>query len=333
MLSLPRPSQEHDFGPDEVASLDRFEAEHPNLRAALRWALTHGESDAALRAAAALFRFWERRGHLQEGSAWLEEALGAAGEGPSRYRGPALNALAFLYWRSGELERALPIAEQGLATNRETGSPLGVAFALGNLGAIACLRRQPEVAVACLRESVALGRETGYRPFVSVAQTVLARSLVQLHGPADKEAAALLEESLALAEAASSRYAQAQALLGLGDLHWWRGSSMDAIVFWRRALTVWSELADPRGVAGTIERLARGLAARGNFDSAARLFGAADAQHRLLGIDVRQNVQVGAEELLATTRAHLGEAFAAAWASGQAFSVDQAVHLLQNATG
>src|SRR5215469_13497027 len=57
-------------GPDEVASLDRLEAEHDNIRVALRWALSHGNAQAVLRCSAALFRFWERRGHFQEGCAW-----------------------------------------------------------------------------------------------------------------------------------------------------------------------------------------------------------------------------------------------------------------------
>jgi predicted ATPase/transcriptional regulator with XRE-family HTH domain len=79
-------------GPDEIAALDRLEAEHDNLRAALRWALTHQDNEAALRSAAALFPLWERRGHFQEGREWLDQALAAAGDGPAWYRGRALNA-------------------------------------------------------------------------------------------------------------------------------------------------------------------------------------------------------------------------------------------------
>src|SRR5437763_16634909 len=101
-----------------------------------------------------LFRFWERRGHLQEGCAWLEEALACAGEGRFAYRGVALNALAFLYWRLGEVDRARPIAEQGLAINRENNNPLAEAFALGNLGIIAYLRGEPGHGGPWLEESV-----------------------------------------------------------------------------------------------------------------------------------------------------------------------------------
>jgi predicted ATPase len=101
-----------DPGADEVAALDRFELEHDNLRVALRWAVAQQRGDEALRAAAALCLFWERRGHFQEGCAWLEEALALdAGTGPGRYHALALSALAGLSWRGGDLARAQPIAE------------------------------------------------------------------------------------------------------------------------------------------------------------------------------------------------------------------------------
>lgn len=142
-------------GPDEIASLDRLEVEHDNLRAALRWALTHDQSAAALRCTAALFRFWERRGHFQEGCSWLEQVLASTPETPTLDRGWALNSLAFLLWRGGNLDCALPIAEGALAVCRQTGLPRDVAQALLNLGMLAYLREEPALALMRLEESVA----------------------------------------------------------------------------------------------------------------------------------------------------------------------------------
>ena len=65
------------------AVLDRLEAEHPNFRSALAWALSAaGDPETALRLAGPLHPFWYFRGHLAEGQAWLERAISGAAEAP-----------------------------------------------------------------------------------------------------------------------------------------------------------------------------------------------------------------------------------------------------------
>ncbi len=58
-----------------------LEGEHDNLRAALAWSLESGRIEAGLRIANALVRFWEIRGHVQEGLAWFERLLTRADDG------------------------------------------------------------------------------------------------------------------------------------------------------------------------------------------------------------------------------------------------------------
>src|SRR5207248_1972072 len=315
------------FGPEEIASLDRFETEHGNLRVALRWALSHGETDAALRAAAMLFRFWERRGHLQEGCTWLEEALANAGEVPSAYRGVALNALAFLYWRLGDVARARPVAEQALEINREGTNALALAFAVGNLGIIAYLQDEPGEGVRWLEECVAMARQIGYRPLLSVALTFLGRSLLRLHGPSDPRPIQVLQESLALAEGAQAHYAMGHALLALGDVDWRLGEVPRAQACWKRALEIQAQLTDTRAMVASIERLAWGLVTTGRFESAVWLFGATHAQRRMLGITLRHELSVDHDELLAEARQELERDFEGVWLGGARSSVEEAVAL------
>ncbi len=63
-------------GPLALEWLDRLEAEHDNLRAALDWSGDTAPADYA-RLAGALWEFWDTRGHFTEGWARLERALTA----------------------------------------------------------------------------------------------------------------------------------------------------------------------------------------------------------------------------------------------------------------
>jgi non-specific serine/threonine protein kinase len=312
-------------GPDEISSLDRLEREHDNLRVALHWALHHGQAALALRASAALFRFWERRGHFQEGCTWLDQALRLAPEAPAADRGAALNALALLCWRGGDPERAQPIGEQALRVNREAGTPRDVAQALLNLGMIAYLSNQPSQALEHLEQSVAVARGAAYFPLLSVALTFLGRTRVWIHGPFDRPAAQALHESLGLGKRSQSLYATGHALATLGDVTWAQGNARRALPLWREALLVRSQLTDRRGIAGCLERLALVLAASSRFEPAAWLFGAADAQHRVLGIALRHDEEVDHEHLLGVTREALDAAFDEVWRGGQSAKADAAV--------
>jgi hypothetical protein len=111
----------------------------------------------------------------------------------------------------------------------------------------------------------------------------------------------------------------------LGDLAWQQADFEQAVTLWRRALVVRSELADRRGIAGTLERLALGLAASDQFETAACLFGAAQAQHDALGIELCHDAETDYVHLVGLTRQHLGDAFGGVWAAGRASTVDEAV--------
>jgi non-specific serine/threonine protein kinase len=333
-FELVRQGEGEDAGPREVSSLDRLELEHPNIRVALRWALVNQDTAAALRTTAALFRVWERRGHFQEGCAWLEQALALPGAAaaPARERSRALNALAFLYWRGGDADRALPIAEEALAINREIGHTLGTAMALGGLGAIAYFRDDSARAVALLEESAAFAREAGHRPLLSVVLSFLGRALLCLKGPWDAQAKAVLDEALGQAEEASSLYARGHALATLGDLAWSRGQVETGTRLWRQSLAARAELSDRRGIAGCLERLAFALVATRRFDRAAWLFGAADAQHRILGTDLRREEAAERSAHVVVTRQQLGEGFERAWSEGHSAPLDEAIRGAFDAT-
>lgn len=128
-------------GRHQLAWLDRLSADHDNLRAAVRWAVETGDAQTGLRLGAALWRFWQIRGHVAEGRRALALilAMDDAGE-PSHHRVWALAAAGGLSWWANEVQLADGHYAAQLQLARELGDMAGVADALFN-------RAWPQVAM------------------------------------------------------------------------------------------------------------------------------------------------------------------------------------------
>ena len=125
-------------GPEALAWLARLDAEHGNLRAALRWAREQDDGAAALRLAAALWPFWQQRGNLSEGRSWLREALNRrpAAVTPA-VRVTALAGAARLAMDQAAYHEAAERSAQALELARELGDPQALAAALNTRGLLA----------------------------------------------------------------------------------------------------------------------------------------------------------------------------------------------------
>jgi predicted ATPase len=92
-LALAEQAEPELEGSRQGAWLDRLEAEHDNLRAALSWLLARRRSEPALRMGAALRRFWFAWSYLSEGIGWLERVLAEGDPATSPARVKALEGL------------------------------------------------------------------------------------------------------------------------------------------------------------------------------------------------------------------------------------------------
>jgi tetratricopeptide (TPR) repeat protein len=104
-------------GPNQLEwleRLERLEAEHDNMRAALSCAFERKEVEVALRLGGALWWFWWMRGYYSEGRRWLEEALAMDGRGSPEVRAMALAGTGALASAQGDLDRAREACEEGL---------------------------------------------------------------------------------------------------------------------------------------------------------------------------------------------------------------------------
>jgi predicted ATPase len=316
-------------GPDQGEWLDRLEAEHPNLRAALGWAVRSGDAEAGLRLGGALWRFWEARGYLIEGEDWLTQVLALHG-GPPSCRANAERAAGNLIRDRGRLEASEAHHRVALDLFRELGEDRGVAASLNNLANVALDQGRFEDAAPLYEESAALFRRLGEDRFVALLLNNLG---IATHGLGDRaRARELLDESLALSERLGDARTSARAVDTLGSVALAEGDAASAALQHRRALSMRVELGDREAVATTFEGLARVALAEGRAPVAARLLGQIDALRTELGEPLPPYERAQFDALAASLREVLGDdAFEAAWAEGGQLTFTDAVALARTA--
>jgi tetratricopeptide (TPR) repeat protein len=154
-------------GADQASWLQRLEAEHANLQAALGWARQAGDTDLALMMAARMWRFWQLRGHFTDGRRWLEDLLAAEGAA-GMPRAKALIGLAGLCYWQGDWDAAEGAYRQARELAKglddwwlELEALFGLAFTLachrGDLQAAAPIERQFQLLIAEHPDPLAIG--------------------------------------------------------------------------------------------------------------------------------------------------------------------------------
>jgi non-specific serine/threonine protein kinase len=350
-------------GPAPQAWVRRLEAEHENLRAALRWAADSGQPAAGLRLGGALWRFWFARGYLAEGRGWLAAAQAAADAAPT-VRAEALHGAGVLARSQGAYAEAAALLEASLAIRREHGDAAGVAAALYDLGRVAHRRGEYGHSSTLLEESLALRRGVGDAH--GAAEVLAHLGLVALHrgdAPAGRRylekslglfralgsasgiatalgalggaagsqgdherAAALLNESARLFGEAGNARRRAEMRLELARVTLGRGDAAAAAGLVAESLAVLRDLGAQRNLTEGLDLAGAVASAQRRWPRAVRLFGAAAAARAVLGLAAPPAGRARHERELAGVRGELADAtFAAAWTEGQAMSLTLAV--------
>ncbi|HYO30447.1 MAG TPA: tetratricopeptide repeat protein, partial [Thermomicrobiales bacterium] len=254
-------------GPDQAHWLDRFEAEHDNLRAALGWAIPSGPPGAGVRVASWLWRFWEWRGYLTEGRRWLTRAIGADAGGPTRFRASCLDGAGNLAWHQGDLAAADPAFQEALALWRALGDRPGEARTLNSLGNVADFRGDLDQAQAFFGESLAIARDLDDEAVVAVTLNNLA--LVRMNSGDLDGAASMLAESLAIKRTLGNPAALPSAITNLAVIAVERGDLDQATTLLEEVLAIDRELGNRSGLADDLGNLGAIAAMRGDLERAA----------------------------------------------------------------
>jgi hypothetical protein len=321
-VELGEKAEPHLRSREQLQWLDRLESEHDNVRAALGWSL---ESDAEVgsRLAAVLPWFWFFRGYWREGSQWLEALLTRA-DGGEGTRASMLVARAVLAYSQGDLVSCDASLQECICLARATADRRSLAMALSFAGTVAIGRQEHERATAVLLESLALAREVNDRWLQ--AWVLVNRGSMSFLDEDQAQADQYWSEGLLLAEAVGDRFLLGVLVADLGELALYRHEFVRARAFLKRGLMLILELGQKALVAPFLEAIAAVIGATGQPRLGVQLAGAAAALRETQLYPVEALDQRHYQLRITMARADLGAAtFAAAWAEGQAMSLEQAI--------
>ena len=200
-------------GPQAAAWLARLDAEHDNLRAALRRASDRGDRMAVLHLAGALWRFWIQRGHLSEGRQWFAEAFALPAGQAQAAPGTEVNWLtgvARLAIEQAAFAEATPRCQQAAAVASERGDAAAQAIALNIQGLLA--RRLNHYAESARAYQAALALAQAAGDHGGTAAALLGLAYAALFTGNTERASALGEQSLPQARESGDQFLLAEVL-------------------------------------------------------------------------------------------------------------------------
>ncbi len=315
----------HLRGPEQGRWLDRLEAEHDTIRAALAWSIDR-DPGLALRIAGDLLLLWQRRGHLREGRRWLELALRAAPDNEHAARARALQGAAILARELGDLDAARDLGEEALALNRRLGDERGMIVTHNNLANVALatdLDRAQALYTECLEVSRRLGLAN------DIATATLNLGVVAAFREDFETTQSRYEDALAIWTEHGIIDAQAFTLQNLGNLALYDlRDHHRAMERYHESLAIYRELNDTIGTTYCLIGLA-GVAGRaGQHERAASLYGAAEAVLETIGHVPHAAMRELQDSLMAEIRAAAGDdVFDDALAIGRNLTLPAAVTL------
>ena len=317
------------------------DAEHDNLRHALDWLIETNNGPWALRIGTALFAFWQRREHFDEGRQRLEAILRlktAASPTPERARTAWYAAI--LADQQGDFTGAIPLQQESLRVYTELRDQKGIAGQLCYIGQDPRLTGKVAEAREYFERSLAACRELGDGGAIAMAANNFAEFLVEqreysqarsllteallifrqlgkqssaawslnhladiaLHEQDFAEAHRLYREAYELFRSVGDRWGIARSYADLGRLESEQNDHDGARSLFEQALKVFLELGHTRGLAMVLEELARLAVREGHFDRALTLAAAAEALRQRVGLQKRPEERDALEDALQAAR-------------------------------
>ncbi|MEA2573302.1 MAG: hypothetical protein QOH93_600, partial [Chloroflexia bacterium] len=269
-------------GAGQAAWLDRLEAEHDNIRAAMSYFAERDDAQCGLQMSGMLWRFWYVRGYFTEGRKWLSQFLAMPGsETRNSTRAKALNGAGNLAYNQADYPTAQAMHKESMSISKELDDRLNYAASLNNIGII--LRRRGEYARARLmfEEAIETNRTIGNPHWQAINLNNLGNVLFDQGDYVS--ARAYQEESLGIFTALGDEWGIAMSTNDLGRIVFDQGDYATANVLYERSLALQRKMGDRRGIASSLVSLGLVAHHQSDYARARELYDDALAEFRDLG--------------------------------------------------
>jgi predicted ATPase/class 3 adenylate cyclase/DNA-binding CsgD family transcriptional regulator len=310
-------------GRAQLAWLDRLQADHDNLRAALAYFSSDERAQSELlRLSGALAWFWPQRGHISEGRRWLALALERSDAGAVRLK--ALYGAAWLAHIQQDGATAERLLSQALPLTREHGDQWAEAWVLHLMGRARYFDNDAESATRLGEQSREVAESVGDRWLVGWAVHLLA---LAAHIRNDLDAAWDYYSS-AIEIRREVGFLEGEAICShlKGVVAFRRGEYRLALDLVRSGVTQLQRMGTPWTIHNGLATWAALANALGDPERAVRLIGAVHAFSAAIDVVPIPLAAAVIAETTEAARASLGaREFDRAWATGRTFSIDQAI--------
>ena len=309
------------FGNEKASWLNRLEAEHDNLRCALRWSLETGEVEKGTELILPILDFYWFRGYATEAREWMDKFLEI--ESPaSQRRALMLQKAGWLTRASGDFEKADVLLKRALEMSREIGDKNCAARALMDLGLSVRDQGDNEQAISYFWEALKLVQESGNNQGIGNCMYYLAHSYAH-----DLDRSMLLwEQGLNIHRANGDKTHIAWGLEGLAGVAYLKRDFASALKFHLESLSIKVEVMDKVGIAYSLEGVAQVVAANEEPERAAILWSAANHLREAMNVLLERSREEVYTSLIPQARQQIGdEAFDEAWKKGETMKLEDAI--------
>ncbi|HEX7221793.1 MAG TPA: tetratricopeptide repeat protein, partial [Candidatus Limnocylindrales bacterium] len=314
-------------GADQRRWLGKLERDHDNIRAVLDRAVAAPEPAAAARLGFAMWRYWQKRGHLREAGRRLEAIASQPwSRDDAILRARLMEAVGGVAWWSADADRMIAAYGEALELWRAIGDKAEIANALYNHSFRWAISAEPDpdqVGYQMMSEAVNLYREIGDEHGAANAMWGMGnyRYFREIGDNGISNFRAARETFVRTGDVTMHAWANhmlGSALLRLGPMDEAREPLRDA-------LEAFHEAGDVSGIAIVLDDLASLAMGDGDTRRAARLFGAARALSSAGGVGLADFTESSFEESRPTPRTMDPAELERYAAEGRAMSLDDAV--------